>query len=273
MKNKKVINKILTIVISLIIGVIIGYFLTSLAWNTKPVENKYVQTEKDELPSVEVTETSATETMESKEPTVDDLYTVFSQNAATLKVGDTFLFGNYEQDNDNNTSKENIEWIVLYKSNKNSMLLVSKKILDAKPYSFADNNVTWENSYAREFLNKEFYDTAFEDFDKHFIMQNTMSNAANVNYKTSGGNNTLDRVFLLSENQIKRYLKKNENRIAEATAYAKNKGLSSASYWLRTPGIDQGRAELIEENGEIFAYGDLVTNVEIGLRPCIWLKY
>lgn len=222
--------------------------------------------------------------------TLEDLYNNFSNSIMGKKVGDSFLFGKIEQDNNTSNGKEDIEWIILYKSNKNSMLLISKYILDCKPYNFENINVTWEDCELRKYLNDDFYESCFDDFNKHFIMQNEMSNGKNINYKTDGGNNTFDRVFLLSESQAKKYFAKsdknnqNESRSAIPTEYAKNKGIyvsldknewygGNASYWLRTPGIDTTRAMMVQETGELFNYGEMVSSIETGVRPCIWIKY
>ncbi|MCQ2609439.1 MAG: hypothetical protein MJ151_01400, partial [Lachnospiraceae bacterium] len=68
------------------------------------------------------------------------------------------------------------------------------------------------------------------------------------------------------------------------TKYAKGKGISTivdknvwydgcCSYYLRTPGVDNTRVEVIEPDGAIYEYGELVSSTEVGIRPCIWVKY
>lgn len=237
-----------------------------------------------------ITEENTDEIVKESEITIDKIYDDFSKSLNSIKVGDTIFFGSYEQDNDKNNGKENIEWIVLYKSKKNSMMLISKKILDAMPYSLENENVTWAESDVRKFLNDDFYNAAFDDFSKHFIMKNEMSNNKNVNYKTDAGEDTIDKVFLLSESQANRYFKKsdknmhNKSRATLATKYAKNRGIDvtnnenewyngNSAYWLRTPGSDNSRAIVVEDNGNLFNYGENVTKVEVGIRPCIWIKY
>lgn len=236
----------------------------------------------ENVASSETTETNILENI--------DFRNSYSQVLSTLVKGSTLVFGKYEQDNNLDNGKEDIEWIVLYKSNKNSMLLLSKYILDTMPYSFDDTECTWNDCDLRKFLNEDFYNEAFDDFYKSFIMENEMTNNKNVNYKTDGGINTVDKVFLLSESQAKKYFVKsdreglNPTRAANGTAYAKNKGLyvtlednawynGNSSYWLRTPGVDKKRTEVIDANGSIFIYGENVTDIETGIRPAIWIKY
>lgn len=52
----------------------------------------------------------------------------------SLKVGDTFTFGHYEQDNNSSNGKEPIEWLVLDRKG-NEVLVISKYCLDSKPYA------------------------------------------------------------------------------------------------------------------------------------------
>ena len=48
-----------------------------------------------------------------------------------IKVGDTYKFGSYEQDNKTSNGKEEIEWIVLDKDGI-SLLLISKYLREAE---------------------------------------------------------------------------------------------------------------------------------------------
>ena len=48
------------------------------------------------------------------------------------KVGSFILFGEYEQDNDESTGKEAIEWLVLDKQ-EDKMLVISRYGLDCQP--------------------------------------------------------------------------------------------------------------------------------------------
>ena len=53
---------------------------------------------------------------------------------ASYAVGNTVVFGNYEQDNDTSNGKEPIEWIIISEEN-DRRLLVSKYILDVQPFN------------------------------------------------------------------------------------------------------------------------------------------
>lgn len=280
-------NKYLIYVILIILGVIIGMFISLFLYNNN--NNSNIRIVENQLETSYINN-NFDNTSTVSEISMQDFHNIFSNSLKNKNVSDTIYFGRYFQNNSINYDKENIEWIILYKSNKNSLLLISKYILDCKPYDLQKEQSTWETCQLRTFLNNEFYNNSFSDFEKEFIMENELSNQKNNNYNTDGGNNTLDKVFLLSENQLKRYFKKshnktvNEQRVAFPTDYSKNKGIDLfidkdkwnygyAPYWLRTPGIDQSRAEIVDSNGEIFNYGEVISNIEVGVRPCIWIKY
>ena len=94
-----------------------------------------------------------------------DGYKDSTENAKRLfikiaEVGDYICFGAYEQDKDTSDGKENVEWQVLAKED-NKILVISKYVLDAKPYNTNLVNVTWETCALQTWLNGTFFDEAF----------------------------------------------------------------------------------------------------------------
>lgn len=89
------------------------------------------------------------------------------------KVGETIEFGNYPQDKDG--TEKPIEWIVM-KNEGNQVLLLSKYVLDAKPYNEEWEGVTWQTSDIRQWLNNEFYTTAFNKSEKAKIQTSLIKN-------------------------------------------------------------------------------------------------
>ena len=92
------------------------------------------------------------------------------------KIGETIEFGNYPQDKDG--TEKPIEWIVMKKEG-NQVLLLSKYVLDAKPYNKEWEDVTWETSDIRQWLNNEFYTTAFNKAEKAKIQTSLIKNEDN----------------------------------------------------------------------------------------------
>ena len=97
-----------------------------------------------------------------------------------LNVGDTLVFGTYEQDNDTTNGKEDIEWLVLTKEN-NKILVVSDKALDCKPYNQSRDYVTWETCSLRNWLNNDFINAAFTAEERAMIPTVTVSADMNPN--------------------------------------------------------------------------------------------
>ena len=59
----------------------------------------------------------------------------------SAEVGSYILFGEYEQDSDESTGKEAIEWLVLDKQD-DKMLVISRYGLDGQPYHAEYDKIT-----------------------------------------------------------------------------------------------------------------------------------
>jgi len=197
----------------------------------------------------------------------------FVYNKSEYKVGKTIEFGNYPQDKDG--TEKPIEWIVM-KNEGNQVLLLSKYVLDAKPYNEEFEKVTWETSDIRKWLNNEFYTTAFNKTEKAKIQASLIKNEDNSEYGTSGGNDTEDKVFLLSEKEAETLFSNEEERIAKATEYAEKSGVydeeKGAWWWLRSPGFGSRGAAEVDSDGWVYRVGNLVYIRPDGVRPALHLN-
>ncbi len=225
-----------------------------------------------------------------------------TKDFANAKTGDYIVFGEYEQDNNLKNGKEPIEWLVL-SNNRTSLFVVSRYALDCMPYNEVMEPVTWETCSVREWLNGEFYNTAFSDSDKELILTTTVETKDNFRYGTPGGNDTQDKVFLLSMEDMMNPLygfysessdyahiyQKGEkslllNRRCAPTPYAIAQGVPTSTkakyqteakensclhYWLRSPGERTHLAAAVEAEGylEYSGYGCFVTDTAV--RPAI----
>ena len=190
------------------------------------------------------------------------------------KVGETIEFGNYPQDKDG--TEKPIEWIVM-KNEGNQVLLLSKYVLDVKPYNEEWEGVTWQTSDIRQWLNNEFYTTAFNKTEKAKIQTSLIKNEDNSEYGTSGGNDTEDKVFLLSEKEAETLFLNDEERIAKATEYAEKSGVyvneeKAAWWWLRSPGDDSDYAAEVNYVGWVSRHGSYVDGNIDGVRPALHLN-
>lgn len=196
-------------------------------------------------------------------------------------VGSTVIFGSYEQDNNLENGPEPIEWIVLDQK-EDRVLLLSRYVIDCKRYHGVHTNITWENCDLRDWLNHEFFWTAFSEKQQEQIMETEVKNSDNINYGTRGGNDTYDRVFLLSLEEVGKYTGSDQEREATATKYAQEQGVWSdeedetAPWWLRSPGDDIYSAACVELNYfgvNGFGYGArYVDRDNFGVRPALWMK-
>ena len=168
-------------------------------------------------------------------------------------------FGKYEEDNNIDNGKESINWLILYKEGSKA-LVVSEKILDCKPYNEGFKACTWESSSIRKWLNSDFYDAAFTESEKARILDTLVTPSCNVDYEVDAGNETTDKIFLLSFEEVEEYCTntgeysvKEELRIAKATQYAKAQGLYVMSEYLNetySKGEDESQAVLEEKESD-----------------------
>lgn len=193
-----------------------------------------------------------------------------------VEIGDTVLFGSYEQDNDDTNGKEDIEWIVLAK-NDNKMLLLALYGLDAKAYNNNHTSITWETSTLRYWLNDAFYNAAFGAGEKGMICDTTVTADRNPSFSTYQGNDTVDKVFLLSASEADTYLSGRDIIICAPTKYALAQGgwrspdNGNCWWWLRTQGNRTSRATDVYSVGTISLTGGDVEVPDACVRPAIWI--
>ena len=199
----------------------------------------------------------------------------------TVAVGNIIEFGAYEQDKDTSDGKENVEWQVLAKED-NKILVISKYVLDAKPYNTNLVNVTWETCALQTWLNGTFFDEAFSEAEQSMIQTTEVSADRNPDYSTDPGNATKDKIFLLSINEANKYFASDEARKCVPTAYAKANGAwfsnkytldgeATCWWWLRSPGFPQDFAAYVYDVGNVRSRGDYVYLGSGCVRPAMWI--
>ena len=208
---------------------------------------------------------------------------------AKFAVGNYVTFGEYPQ----TTAGEDmtpIEWLVLARDG-NKALLISRYGLDAQKYNTINTGVTWEKCTLRTWLNNAFYNKAFNSAEQTAILITNVDNSKNQCYSgwsTSGGNNTQDKVFLLSYAEANKYFgvpygnsSNTKSRVAQ-TAYAiahgtwassSNKtadGTDAGWWWLRSPGNYQDFAAVVDTDGSL--RNITVNYVSGSVRPALWVN-
>ena len=190
-------------------------------------------------------------------------------------VGDIVQFGTYEQDNDYSNGSEPIEWQVL-EVRGNQKLLISKYGIDCRQYDSRDMYLTWEQCQLRNWLNSDFIQTAFTTEAASMISSTSLDNSNNPVYGTWGGNNTVDRVFLLSYNEASVYFPTQNQRMAQATQYTASKNAelkygNNCWWWLRTPGVYAIDVCGVHHDGELDPKGVFVYGQRSAVRPVMWV--
>ena len=192
-------------------------------------------------------------------------------------VGDTLYFGSYEQDNNTSNGKEEIEWIVLDKTQK-SILLISKYALASMPYDelyYTDphTELAWEKSSLRKWLNSTFLGAAFSREEQAQIIAKSLDDGC------------IDKVFLLSEDEVGKYFYSDYGRSTAIqcvpTDYAMAKGAYGAGdsaegeaarwWWLRSPGASSFRVAGIFPDGTNHSSGWPVRDKNC-VRPAMWIN-
>ena len=187
------------------------------------------------------------------------------------RVGEIIRFGGYY-------------WRVLNVEG-NQALVISEYVLFYRQYHHIWEPVTWETSDIRYYLNNDFFNR-FSPEDRARIATATVINNDNQWFGTPGGNDTSDRIFLLSIEEVVRYFGDsgqlgnrldNMNWIRDEyneARIAKDLGGSASWWWLRSPGIHPGGAAAVYFNGYLRLDGRVVfvEGVGGGVRPALLLN-
>ena len=204
-----------------------------------------------------------------------------------ISTWDSIYFGNYYQSY--SSTKEPIKWRVL-SVEENEAFVVADMALDCKPYNETYEDVTWETCTLRQWLNSTFLDAAFNEEEQSAIKTTTVVNEDNIDYGVAGGNTTWDKIFLLSQSEVKNpnygfnseYSENSETRQCKASAYAVENGCFpgdagryAAGYagnciWLlRTLGGIVYSATNVSYVGDGTNRGEIVTKGYQGVRPAL----
>lgn len=199
-------------------------------------------------------------------------------NAIDLKkaqVGDTIHLGEfafqthtYRLRNEPVESKDNFAWQVLDVQDGKA-LVISKDIIAREPYHESNAYITWETSSLRTWLNDDFYHSLPSGVQRR-ITETQLHNPNNPGYGTSGGRDTMDKVFLLSIDEANKYFPRKVDRAAESNIREDGYPLDLGIWWLRSPGARADVAAYVY-GSSVDEYGGKVGTDELGVRPAFWI--
>ena len=222
----------------------------------------------------------------------------FAEGPAEQKrttAGDIVTFGSYAQDTDPGNGTEPIEWIVLDVQDGKA-LLTSRYGLYAAGYHNSWDDCTWETCDLRTWLNDKFMNWAFSAEEQSAILTTTVDNSDSQGFdwtiiggeKNTGGNDTEDRVFLLSCAEANQYLNvtiedsSNTKARVAPTAYARMMGAEANAafptadggaagwWWLRSPGDGPNSAAGVNPDGSLSFCRAYHRNMIV--RPALWVE-
>ena len=177
-------------------------------------------------------------------------------------------------------------------------LIISEDVLEKRAYHATkySEDITWEHCSLRNYLNNEFINSdAFTDADRERIIQVTNINADNPWYwKSKGGANTLDRVFLLSVAEVVSYFgdsgqlakprdnywindEYNSNRMAKFNNEPYVWGTRTPSYYKsskppRDPKYNDCTVGITQTGFIVVISGPKVNEERMGVRPAMWIR-
>ena len=195
-----------------------------------------------------------------------------SNSLRNARINSTVYFGLYEQDNNLENGKEPIKWYVI-SAKGNYLQLLAVNALDAKQYHQEYKAIKWENSSIRNWLNNDFYNTAFTRSERDIIVP-----WWNVSEGRNGENApVVDNVFLLTSTEVKTVVPEKFSQCIP-TPYAIAQGVyqspdgDQCRWILRTPGEFMFNVQCVYFDGTIFARGNDVNYQKDGLRPSLWVN-
>lgn len=167
---------------------------------------------------------------------------------------------------------EPIKWRVI-KCENGEALLLSDIVLDKQKYNKRLKKVSWEKSTLRKWLNKKFMNRAFSSSEQEAIRTTKVINEDNYYYKTDGGNDTLDKIYLLSLSETDEEKEYGfTDSYGMTIKYSNYADLCDYQYWwLRTPGEKNISAAAVDMSGKAYGGGG-ESDMELGIRPVLHLN-
>lgn len=270
-KRSSFITALCVLVIAILIICIAAF---KFQWDSEILDIPSDETTAPETPETAKPETIAPSTQET---TIPEIRLIPND----VRIGDTFTFGTYEQDNIT-AEAEKIEWLVLAKD-ENRILVLSKYGLDSERYNKTYKTVTWATSNIRTWLNDGFYNDAFTAEEQELILLSRIEPGDSPDKDCDSGTGTEDHVFLLSWEEMKTYIQENalidtsntllcrptEYAVKEKGAYKNEKGYGW--WWLRTSVINNCYAASVNSDASIDLKNGKVNSPNAVIRPAMWV--
>lgn len=213
---------------------------------------------------------------------------VFIRQAQNAVKGDSIKFGTYKQDGDVNKPALPIEWTII-KKEKDRVLLLSKYILDTKPFNSGLYEVDWMTCSLRSWMECTFTNTAFTDKERELVLDSPFILSLQEVYTYLGEKPEGEDYYINLDKAVKcqltdyaafRYIEERINSGEdEDTARSvyndeiKAKG-NYCVYWLSTMTADRRYPVIVHTDGFINVR-NMIAPVDLrfcGVRPAVWVR-
>ena len=224
-----------------------------------------------------------------------------------ITTWDCIYFGRYWQSDTNHDgtadrkdAKEKIKWRVLSVDGDDALLLADK-IIAYQPYNETWVDITWAastvrswlngygadvNAYGKDYTHNNFMNYAFSASEQSAIRETALLNEDNEEDGIEGGEDTTDKVYLLSKGDMDNFSygfwddydetkpgKPGKSRCAEMTEYVRaRETFYDSGWWLRSPADKSTSAcYVVSSWGYVAKEGGYVNSVRIAVRPALHL--
>jgi len=192
------------------------------------------------------------------------------------------------QPGDSNITFGDFKWSVLDVQDGKAMLLTDIAV-ENHSYNDVYGKVTWATCDLRNYLNGEFMDAHFSEKNRSLIAETNVETPDNAWFGTSGGDACVDKVFLLSMEEVVKYfgdsgklsagrpndpVNTDNNQVIsdeyDEARIVRNSDNADVWWWLRSPGFNESTAGIISRWGYLYVMGYFVDKA-YGIRPAVWI--
>jgi hypothetical protein len=134
-------------------------------------------------------------------------------------------------------------------------LLITEHIVERRTLDKSGKEYGWASCELKRWLNGTWLEGNLQ----------ALSANSRIAAKTESGED-LGRVFVLSKKEVEKYMAGGQDSSAHGIKS------SDGRWWLRSPGNDANCAASVRTDGSVYAYGGVVYNDDVGVRPAFWLN-
>ncbi len=139
-------------------------------------------------------------------------------------------------------------------------------------------SATWETCTLRKMLKGHLKLAIFSEEEMKAVMLSDVSADENPIYDTNQGNDTKDKLFLLSIKEVEQYFVSKKERWCKPTKYAYSSGFYEDEpdfeygwWWLRSAGGDSEDVARVKYDGSIDCFGTYMGCLGL-VRHAFWLN-